>query len=223
MAARVFLLLFLLIVFASAAAAADADACSSASFSNRDYASCNDLPQLGASLHWSYHSASGNLSVAFVAPPGNPEGWVAWGINPYATGMIGTQALIAFRQADGKMVVKTYNVSSYGPVAEGPIAFDPSDLAADVSGGNMQIFAKMTLPTGTTAVNQVWQVGAAVADGVPQRHDLKEENKDSKGKLDLVKGGATSPPSAPSPPASTPPTAPPAASGAKNVSEDFRV
>ncbi|RWW71944.1 hypothetical protein BHE74_00020266 [Ensete ventricosum] len=186
------LALLSLVIFAVASSAAAAGACSSVTFSsNRVYAACSDLPRLSSSLHWSFDAAAATLSLAFVAPPPKPEGWIAWAINPTADGMIGSQALIAFHQPNGSMGVRTYNITGYGPIAEGAIEFQTSDLAAEYSGGSMRIFGKVKLPAGTTAVKQVWQVGSSVADGVPQQHATEQENLQSKGKLDLIKGAVS--------------------------------
>ncbi|KAJ8504127.1 hypothetical protein OPV22_005013 [Ensete ventricosum] len=186
------LALLSLVIFAVASSAAAAGACSSVTFSsNRVYAACSDLPHLSSSLHWSFDAAAATLSLAFVAPPPKPEGWIAWAINPTADGMIGSQALIAFHQPNGSMGVRTYNITGYGPIAEGAIEFQTSDLAAEYSGGSMRIFGKVKLPAGTTAVKQVWQVGSSVADGVPQQHATEQENLQSKGKLDLIKGAVS--------------------------------
>lgn len=35
--------------------------------------------------------------------------------------MVGSQALIAFKDANGSMVVKTYNIKSYSEIVEGKI------------------------------------------------------------------------------------------------------
>ncbi|CAL9095936.1 unnamed protein product [Musa textilis] len=180
-----------LVILAVASSAGAAGACSSVTFSNRVYAACSDLPRLSSSLHWSFDAAAATLSVAFVAPPPKPEGWVAWAINPTADGMIGSQALIAFHQPNGSMGVRTYNISGYGSIAEGAIDFQTSDLAAEYSGGVMRVFGKLKLPAGTTAVKQVWQVGSSVADGVPQQHATELENTQSKGTLDLIKGAVS--------------------------------
>lgn len=72
--------------------------CTSQKFTkNRIFQHCDDLPQLKSYLHWTYDSKNSLLSLAFIAPPSKPNGWIAWGINPNGTGMIGTQALIAFK------------------------------------------------------------------------------------------------------------------------------
>ncbi|PUZ51008.1 hypothetical protein GQ55_6G128200 [Panicum hallii var. hallii] len=89
---------------------AEAAACSSHTFSGngggggRLYASCADLPRLGAALHYNYTAATNTVSVAFRAPQGEDDGWVAWGINPSGrAGMVGTNAVVAFRRANGTL------------------------------------------------------------------------------------------------------------------------
>lgn len=193
MAARAVPLILLAVLLFSGVFRSDAaGSCFSVSFpSNRVYAACRDLPHLSSSLHWTYEGGRGfgSLSFAFVAQPPDPSGWVSWAINPSGGGMIGCQALIAFRQPDGAMGVKTYNITGYGPVAEGPIAFETSDLASEFADGAMRMFGKVKLPEGTTVVKQVWQVGAEVVDGVPQKHDFKPDNLQAMGTVDLVSGG----------------------------------
>ncbi|KAG1363424.1 Cytochrome b561 and DOMON domain-containing protein [Cocos nucifera] len=155
--------------------------------SSRVFAACTDLPHLSSSLHWTYDRATAALSIAFVAPPAAAEGWVAWAINPTGTGMAGSQALVAFRQADGKMGVKTYNITGYA-LEESKIAFETSDLAAEYAGGVMRIFGTLKLGMEMTVVSEVWQVGGSVTNGVPDKHAFRTENLESKGKLDLIRG-----------------------------------
>uniref|UniRef100_A0A804UDX5 Cytochrome b561 and DOMON domain-containing protein n=1 Tax=Zea mays TaxID=4577 RepID=A0A804UDX5_MAIZE len=160
------------------ARAAGGGRCAGESFSaNRAYAACNDLPRLGASMHWTYDRASGDLHVAFVAAPAAPGGWVAWALNPSGDGMAGAQALVAgpFPDGGGTWAVRTYNVSGYALGEPGPIAFPASDLAAAVGGGGVLL-------------NQVWQVGAAVSSGgVPAPHAMGADNLAAKAKLDLLR------------------------------------
>lgn len=168
-----------------------AGACSSQRFSgNRLYSLCADLPTLSSSLHWTYDPSSSALSLAFVAAPPSPDGWVAWAINPTASGMVGAQSLIAFRLPDGSLSVKTYNVSSYGPVSPSPIAFEVSDTEAEYVGGEIRMFARVVLPAGMTKVNHVWQVGPSVTNDLPYRHAFDPPNLNAKGALDLTKGEA---------------------------------
>ncbi|KAL0389903.1 UNVERIFIED_CONTAM: cytochrome and DOMON domain-containing protein [Sesamum calycinum] len=164
--------------------------CTSQTFTNNKlYAFCNDLPFLNSYLHWSYDSAQSTLSIAFIAPPARPDGWVSWAINPTSTGMVGSQALIAFRDAKGGMAVKTYNVSMYGPLTESKVWYEVKESSAEFSGGLIRLFATLVLPEkGKTTVNHVWQVGPSVTGGVPDKHEFQPANLNSKGNLDLLRG-----------------------------------
>ncbi|KAK3004660.1 hypothetical protein RJ639_018277 [Escallonia herrerae] len=164
--------------------------CTSQKFtSNKLYDRCSDLPRLTSYLHWSYNSGKKTLAIAFVAPPAKPDGWISWAINPTGTGMAGSQSLVAFKDSKGVMTVKTYNISSYSSIVASKLSFEVSDISAESSGGNMMIFATVALPgdLGTT-FNQVWQVGPAVVNGGPGRHDFQPENLNAKGTLDLLRG-----------------------------------
>ncbi|KAL0436211.1 UNVERIFIED_CONTAM: cytochrome and DOMON domain-containing protein [Sesamum radiatum] len=164
--------------------------CTSQTFTNNKlYAFCNDLPFLNSYLHWSYDPAQSTLSIAFIAPPARPDGWVSWAINPTSTGMVGSQALIAFRDAKGGMTVKTYNVSVYGPLTESKVWYEVKESSAEFSGGLIRLFATLVLPEkGKTTVNHVWQVGPSVTGGVPDKHEFQPANLNSKGSLDLLRG-----------------------------------
>lgn len=178
--------------------------CKSPTFSqhNITFANCTDLPTLKASLHWHYDPAAKpnpTLSVAFTAPPAKPDGWVAWGLNPTATGMVGTQAFVAFKQANGSAVVKTYNISSYGPISESKLSYDVLSKSTEASKGTITIFATLALPAGSSDLNQVWQVGSAVVNGVPAKHEFAPENLSSKTTLQLVSSAENGKAPAPSP------------------------
>ncbi|XP_057780987.1 auxin-induced in root cultures protein 12-like [Salvia miltiorrhiza] len=185
--------------------AAASQACKSQTFSTAKFANCTDLPTLNASLHWTYDAAARpgpKLSIAYVAPPARPDGWIAWALNPTSSGMLGAQALVAFGDGDGAgaVAVKTYNISSYGPIAESEIAYAVTGRRAERSGGVIRLFATLALPAGSSgaaAVNQVWQVGAAVRGGVPVKHDFLPENLKSMGSLLLTSAEDGSPAPAP--------------------------
>lgn len=168
---------------------ANSATCSSQQFSNnRVYKHCNDLPPLSSYLHWTFDPAQSTLSIAFIAPA-MPDGWVAWALNPTQEGMIGAQSLIAFKDSKGGMTVKTYNISSYASIQESKVWFDVKEATAESSDGVIRLFATLGLPkTVKTTVNHVWQVGSSVVDGVPARHDLQQQNLNSKGSLDLLNG-----------------------------------
>ncbi|XP_031475462.1 cytochrome b561 and DOMON domain-containing protein At3g25290-like [Nymphaea colorata] len=151
----------------------------------RSFDHCEDLPQLGAFLHWSFRPSNSSLNLAFVAPPATPSGWVAWALNPVGQGMIGAQALLAFRGADGGMAVETFNLSGYNSVQPSPISMEVSGLEADVSGRLMMIFATVHVPSRKTSINHVWQVGGSMVGSKPGVHRLERPNLSSKGRLEL--------------------------------------
>ncbi|XP_057808331.1 cytochrome b561 and DOMON domain-containing protein At3g25290-like [Salvia miltiorrhiza] len=186
-------LLLLLLASLIPASQSQAATCLSQSFtSNKRYTFCNDLPSLNAYLHWDFNEAQSTLSVAFIAPPAQPDGWISWALNPTASGMAGSQALIAFKQPDGKMAVKTYNITSYQPLKESKVWFDVKESSAESSGGTIKLFATVVLPEkGRTVLNHVWQVGSSVTGGVPDKHAFQPANLNSKGSLDLLKGQST--------------------------------
>ncbi|KAE8037810.1 hypothetical protein FH972_010366 [Carpinus fangiana] len=175
--------------------------CTSQKFTNKVvYPNCTDLPHLSANLHWSYNVSNSSLSVAFVAPPAKPGGWVAWAINPTKTGMAGSQALVAFK-SNGTITIQTFDIKSYNFSQSGMnLSYEVWDLSAEESGGTIKIFGKWKLPAKTEKVNQVWQVGPALsAEGYPVVHGFAPDNLASKGILQLVgQAAAISPAAEPS-------------------------
>lgn len=202
-------LLLLLLASTRAASAAGAGACAAEKFpAGKTYATCEDLPQLGAALHWTYDESKSSLSLAFVAAPAGTNGWVAWALNPTGEGMAGAQALVALK-GSGAPTVRTYNITGYVPLgkASTPIAFPATDLAADSgSGGKIRLYGKLQLHTGMKAVNHIWQVGSSVTAGAPDKHAFAAGNLASKSKLVLSgkAASATSPAPAPAPMAGGP-------------------
>jgi hypothetical protein len=195
-----------LLLASPAAMLAAAGDCDSEMFpAGKTYATCVDLPALGAALHWTYDSSATSLSLAFIAKPAATAGWVAWGINPTGDGMKGAQALIAFKSGS-TYVVNTYNLTGYAPLgaASTPIAFEATELAADEGAdGKVRLYGKLHLPEGMETVNHIWQVGSALApSGGPAKHAFAQENLDAKGSLALA--GAGAPEAAPAPVAGGP-------------------
>lgn len=179
------------------------EACSSRSFTAigkqhqiPSYAVCNDLPDLSSAIHYTYDNASSTLNLAFAATPPSPNGWVSWGINPAAPKMLGTQTLVAYRDADGTVRAATYNVSVYDPVVPGPVGYEVKGLRAEAESGGageIRLFATMKLPPGTAEVFQVWQVGPGVGPGGKLvKHAFKPDNMRATGTLNLLRGEATS-------------------------------
>ncbi|XP_062080986.1 cytochrome b561 and DOMON domain-containing protein At4g12980-like [Humulus lupulus] len=160
--------------------------CSTQKFTNNKlYSECLDLPSLGSYLHWTYDSSNSSLSIAFVAPPAKSDGWISWAINPTGKGMAGSQSLIAFKQSDGSMIVKKYDIQSYSSLVEGKLSFDVWDTSAEYSGGVMRIFATVKVPANASSLNHVWQVGPSVDSGRPTAHLFQASNLNAKGSLSL--------------------------------------
>ncbi|MBA0548850.1 hypothetical protein Golob_019919 [Gossypium lobatum] len=166
----------------------------------RHYSNCTELPTLNSTLHFTYNATNSSLFIAFSAAPSNADGWIAWAVNPTATGMAGSQALLAFKNK-GSMVVKTYNISSYRSIVEGKLSFDVWDLEAEATNdGKMVIYGSLKVGGSVEKLNQVWQVGPGVSDGHPMKHEFGKANLGSWGELKLVEkvsSGSSSP--APSP------------------------
>ncbi|PON43082.1 Cytochrome b561 and DOMON domain-containing protein [Trema orientale] len=161
--------------------------CTSQKFTNNKlYSDCLDLPTLSSYLHWTYDSSNSSISFAFVASPPKSDGWVSWAINPTGAGMAGAQSLIAFKQSDGSMAVKTFNIQSYSSLVEGELSLEVWDTSAEYSNGAMRIFAKMKVPEKASSVNHVWQVGPSVTAGRPDRHEFQAPNLNAKGTLSLT-------------------------------------
>lgn len=205
-----FLLSFISMIFLSTIAPS-MGSCSTRFSNNRVFNSCLELPTLSSSLHFTYTAPNANLSIAFVAPPAAPAGWVAWGINPSRPAMLGTRALLAYRHSNGSIVAGTYNITSFN-VVPSPIDYPVSDLAAEVSGSNFVIFATLQLPAGTTATNHVWQVGSAMRQGgSPAAHAMQPANLNAIGNIDFVRAtssGSSPPPTSPSAQSPIPPATP---------------
>ncbi|XP_061356840.1 cytochrome b561 and DOMON domain-containing protein At3g25290-like [Gastrolobium bilobum] len=151
---------------------------------NKVYPNCLDLPFLNSFLHWTHDPSNSSLSVVFVATPPNPGGWVSWGLNPTGTGMVGTQALVAFKN-NGVMAVKMLDIKSYSDFVPGKLSFDVWDLKAEDVGGVMRIFASMKVPDKAVTLNHVWQVGPSTTAGRLDKHGFAPANLNAKGKLSL--------------------------------------
>lgn len=195
------LLSFISMIFLSTIAPS-MGSCSTRFTNNRAFASCLELPTLSSSLHLTYTAPNATLSIAFVAPPAAPAGWVAWGINPSRPAMVGTRALLAYRSSNGSIVAGTYNITNFN-VVPSPIDYPVSGLAAEESGSNFVIFATLQLPAGTTTTNHVWQVGSAMRrEGSPEAHAMRRANLIAVGNIDFVRGtaGPSSPAPSPIPP-----------------------
>ncbi|OMO64716.1 Cytochrome b561, eukaryote [Corchorus olitorius] len=177
-------------LFASLILSSYAQTCSNYAFSsNRVFRSCSDLPVLNSFLHYNYDS-SGKLEIAYRHAGISSSRWVAWAINPTSTGMVGSQALVAYQQSDGSMRVFKSPITSYQTqMQEGDLSFDVSDLSATYANNEIIIFATLELSNNGTTLNQVWQEGP-LSGNTPQMHATTGSNVQSMGTLNLLSGEA---------------------------------
>ena len=167
-----------------------AQTCAKYAFSsNRVFRSCSDLPVLTSFLHYNYDS-SGKLEIAYRHTGITSSRWVAWAINPTSTGMVGSQALVAYQQTDGSMRVYTSPITQYQTqLREGGLSFDVSNLSSTYGNNEIIIFATLGLSNNGTTLNQVWQEGA-LSGNTPQMHATSGANVQSTGTLNLLSGEA---------------------------------
>lgn len=166
-----------------------AQTCSKYSFSsNRVFKSCNDLPVLNSYIHYNYDSSSGKLEIGYRQTRVSSSQWVSWAVNPTEQGMVGSQALVAYRQPDGKIRAYTSPITQYQTaLAEGNLSFDVSDLTASYANDEMIIFATLGIQNRTTTLHQVWQQGP-LSGNAPTIHSTTGPNVQSMGSLNLVSG-----------------------------------
>ncbi|KAK8517237.1 hypothetical protein V6N13_092520 [Hibiscus sabdariffa] len=166
-----------------------AQTCAKHAFSNnRVFKSCSDLPVLNSFLHYNYDSVSGKLQIAYRHTGTTPSTWVAWAINPTSKGMVGSQALVAYRMSDGSMRAYTSPIVQYRTqLREGELSFDVSDLSAMYENNEIIIFATLDISRNGTTLNHVWQEGA-ISGNVPQMHGTSAANIQSMGTLNLISG-----------------------------------
>ncbi|KAL0307327.1 UNVERIFIED_CONTAM: cytochrome and DOMON domain-containing protein [Sesamum radiatum] len=165
-----------------------AKTCSNSTFSlDRVFNSCSDLPYLGAHLHWDYIPSLGKVSIAYRARQIS-TGWIAWAINPTDTGMVGSQALVAFRNANGSMIVYPTSITSYNPsMLPGELTFQVSNISAEYKHNEITIYAIVGPLENGTIVNHIWQAGNSVSSNIPQIHSMSSSHLQSMGKIDFQK------------------------------------
>jgi hypothetical protein len=174
--------LLLSCVLFSLCASSFAQTCKSYTFSsNKVFNLCQDLPVLSAFLHWSYDQSTNKVDIAYRHTGTSTSRWVAWAINPTSTKMEGAQALVAYQNSSSVMHAYTSPVSSYATtLAEGALSFAVSNLSATFENSNeITIFATLTLGSGMTTVNQVWQEGP-LNGGSPGIHDTSASSANMK-------------------------------------------
>lgn len=102
--------------------------------------------------------------------------------------MIGSQALVAFRNSNGGMIAYATPITSYNPtMLPGELSITVSNLSAEYVNNEMIIFAVLgPLGGAQTSFNHVWQAGSSVSDNIPQVHPLYGQNIMSMGQLNFV-------------------------------------
>ncbi|KAJ8497211.1 hypothetical protein OPV22_007763 [Ensete ventricosum] len=180
------LLCFLFALMSLLPSSSCAQTCSGYTFSdNKVFSSCTDLPHLGASLYYNRDASANTVSVAFKAPQ-TSTGWVAWGLNPNATKMVGSQAIVAFLHSNGSMMAYPTQLDSYAPsMAPAALSFPVNDVSAAYVNKEMIIFATLGLVGGGTKFNQVWQEGSTVLNDVPKAHSTRGDNIKSLATIDF--------------------------------------
>ncbi|GFP83293.1 cytochrome b561 and DOMON domain-containing protein at5g48750 [Phtheirospermum japonicum] len=177
----------LLNILISISAISSALACSNNyTFSSESvFNSCIELPYLEAHLHWNYIPSLKKASIAYRAPQ-TSAGWIAWGINPSSEGMVGSQVLVAFRNATGRMTAYPTSITSYNPsMLPATLSFEVSNISAEYTNNEMIIYAEIGPLESGTRVNHVWQSGNSVSSGIPQIHSIAYPHLQSMGELDF--------------------------------------
>ncbi|KAI9115668.1 hypothetical protein K1719_013337 [Acacia pycnantha] len=147
-------------------------ACESYKFLNTtNLLACKDLPVLDSSLYWTYHSSSNSVDVAFKKNNADRKSWIAWAVNPTSTGMVGSQAFVAFQKSDGTMTAYPSPVTSYDTtLEERSLNFEVYGVSASFEDGTMILYASFKLPGNSKLVNHVWQEGPVSDDDSPLSH-----------------------------------------------------
>jgi len=169
-----------------------AQLCKSHAFPNNEkFATCNDLPVLNSYLYWNYDPNTQTAKIAFRATGLTSSNWIAWALNPKSSGMIGAQALVAYRNATGITAYTSAVTSTSTTLAPSTLSFPVTGVSALRTGkGEMVIVATVKPPS--TKVNQVWQVGSLGSGGAPAGHPLSGDSLKSSGNIDFLSGQTTS-------------------------------
>ncbi|PQM41720.1 cytochrome b561 and DOMON domain-containing protein [Prunus yedoensis var. nudiflora] len=163
-------------------------ACTPQAFNQKTFAACHNLPILNSTIHWNYYPSKGTVDVAFAQAVVSDSRWVAWAINPTSTGMVGSQAIVAFKRTDGAISVYSSPIKSYGTrLEQGNLSFPLFDVSAVYKNNQIVIFATIGLPNNVSIVNHVWQQGP-LSGNTPQMHSVSGPNVQSFGTLDFLSG-----------------------------------
>eukprot|EP00252_Welwitschia_mirabilis_P016404 TRINITY_DN36170_c0_g1_i1.p1 TRINITY_DN36170_c0_g1~~TRINITY_DN36170_c0_g1_i1.p1 ORF type:complete len:287 (+),score=-6.70 TRINITY_DN36170_c0_g1_i1:59-862(+) len=205
-------LILLFVVLGQWQAAAQSESCpkefeakATGSGQAKKFEQCKALATLGATLSYTTGSKKGELEIAYRAKPAASGGWVAWGVNPKAPMMMGSQILLAYVNANGKAHVDTYHLTNvsgpFAPTKDTPdLQASNTTAVSDGSTGHISIFATVTLSSPLSKVNMVWQVGSKMNGVSPQPHAFAAPNLKSNATFDfsLASSSTSSPAGAPS-------------------------
>lgn len=166
----------------------------------KTYSQCKLLPSLDASLAWTLDKSTNSIDFAFTEDFQSSNGWVAWGINPTGLQMSGTQALVAFRNTTGGVLVRTYDVTAAVKLLQqtlvpGPVTVDYSNYSASATAaGTCTISGTVKLMAGqSTALNLVWNRGPVVVavTSALSSHPLDSNNLASYANVEMSTGQQT--------------------------------
>ncbi|KAA0026294.1 cytochrome b561 and DOMON domain-containing protein [Cucumis melo var. makuwa] len=116
---------------------------------------------------------------------------IAWAINQQSLAVLGSQALIAYRNSSGLPHVYTSSIDQPFPIIQqSSLSFEVPQLSATYTNNEMIIFATINLPPGLTTIYQVWQE-APMNQSSPGSHNLAGDNRWSLSTLDLLTGSCT--------------------------------
>ncbi|XBH86648.1 hypothetical protein VPH35_074271 [Triticum aestivum] len=174
----------------AAGATAQQHGCENATFqAGRSFERCHTLPVLEASLYWTYHAANGTAEIAFRAES-NATGWVAWGINPSASGgMAGSNVFVASLGGSGAVSVLTTILKTTSPTLDNTtLSFAvPVPPTAEYAAGAYTIYVTVALPGNSTQQNTVWQAGP-LSGGAIMAHLMSRPNLQSVKRQDFLSG-----------------------------------
>uniref|UniRef100_A0A1J3DA86 Cytochrome b561 and DOMON domain-containing protein n=1 Tax=Noccaea caerulescens TaxID=107243 RepID=A0A1J3DA86_NOCCA len=156
---------------------------------NLAFTQCSPLSALGSFLHWTFNEQNRTVSIAYRHPGTSSSSWIAWGLNPSGTQMVGTQALVAYTNSStGRFQGYTSPITQVQTQLQpGSLSFRVTNVSATLENGEATIFATLELPANLVTVTQVWQTGQ-VANGVPQSHPISGDNLRSISRIDFRSG-----------------------------------
>ncbi|CAL9233759.1 unnamed protein product [Arabidopsis halleri] len=119
--------------------------------------------------------------------------WIAWAINPMRKGMLGAQALVAYRNStSGVMRAYTSSINSYSTtLQESPLSFRVTQVSSEYLDGEMTVFATLVLPPNITVMNHLWQDGPLKEGGRLGMHAMRGDHLTSIASLNLLSGKIT--------------------------------